>query len=323
MRKFFLRLTMFIFPLIAGFILQYLVDEGLKKSSISQRYKEWNAIFESDINADILVQGNSRASVQISPKSIDSSFKVNSYNLGVEGYQFHMQYYKFLAYLKYNKKPDFIIQNIDVNSTLTIRKDLYELEQFLPYLSHPEIRNAVLQYKGLDYRSIYIPFYKYLSHKKYYIEGLTSFFKKTKSHNDLYKGFMPHNRTWDGSFEKYTKEHPNGVSVELDSETKILFIKFLDLCKSKDIKVIFVYCPEYIPAQKMVKNRDSILDIFKTLSNTYEIPTLDYSQDSISFIKDYFYNSQHLNYEGVRLFNKKLMRDLDSLSVSDKRYKFH
>ena len=175
MRKFSYKICAFIIALIGlSYLLQMIIDIGLKKSKIKY-YHEWNDIFHSEINADIIVQGNSRAMGSISTYMLDSVFNINSYNLGMEGHQFHMQYYRYLIYRNFNKKPKYIIQNID-HFTFEKRPDLYAYEQFLPYLNNRLIQKAVLSYKGIDWKDIYIPLYKYHSKYDIAIFGLRNFF---------------------------------------------------------------------------------------------------------------------------------------------------
>ena len=54
--------------------------------------------------------------------------------------------------------------------------------------------------------------------------------------------------------------------------------------------------------------------MFKKLSKEYQIPFYDFSNDSISYHKKYFYNASHLNNFGSQLFTKEL---IDKLKYSD------
>ena len=47
------------------------------------------------------------------------------------------------------------------------------------------------------------------------------------------------------------------------------------------------------------------INVYKKLSKKHAIPFWDYSSDSISFNKDYFYNANHLNKTGADLFTAK------------------
>lgn len=289
-----------------------LIDRGLKKDN-SGEYKEWNDIIHSNINADILIQGNSRANRHISPYAIDTTFNAHSYNIGISGYGFFMQYYRFLFYMEYNKAPKYIIQNIDATMTLAKGDSLYQYSQFLPYLYDTIIKRAVTSYYGLDWKDFYIPLYKYHSLYSEVYSGLLANIHKRSGNNGKYKGFLAEKRRWDNEFEEFKLQHPKGYYYHVNNRTLGLFTRFLEYCKQNNISVIFVCTPEYYEAQKMLINRDSIMHIYKNYSIKYNVPILDYSNDSICRDSNNFYNSQHLNNIGAKKFNTKLVQDLKKL----------
>jgi len=313
MLKFILKSILFLllFYIMAS-LLQNYVDKASKTGL--PIYQEWNDIVESKINADLIVQGSSKAWVQISPYILDSAFQLNSYNLGIDGYLFPMQYTRLQLYLKYNKKPDYIIQCLDC-ATLFRNTDLYMFEQFIPYLGENLIRKAVSNYDVFDYRDFYIPGYKYMhsfASKEIMYKAIYSSFKNKTPTNWKYKGFAANGSSWDHSFGDFKRMFATGYRDSIDVNTKKQFENFLDFCKKEEIKVFLVYPPEYIEAQKLLLNRKDFIAIFEEYSKTYDIPYLDYSSDSICLDTINFYNSQHLNSIGVEKFNKMLVEDLKS-----------
>src|SRR5665647_1612683 len=113
MKKFSIKVTaFFILFVISAYLLDYFISSGLKQTE-EYRFQSWNDIVQSKINADVLIMGNSRAFSHYSPKIIDSILKTNSYNLGIGGHPFNVQYLKYKLYEEHNKKPQLIIQNID------------------------------------------------------------------------------------------------------------------------------------------------------------------------------------------------------------------
>src|SRR4051812_31298576 len=111
MKKFITKsliLTSILFVL--AYLLQQLIDKGLSQSNFSTEYKEWDDITKSKINAEIIIQGSSKAWLQISPRIFEDEFKLSTYNLGMNGQCFPMQKWRLDMYLKYNKKPKYLIQ---------------------------------------------------------------------------------------------------------------------------------------------------------------------------------------------------------------------
>jgi hypothetical protein len=314
MKRFVIKALFFVIILyVLALLVQSFIDKGAGKTGLSN-YTEWNDIVESKINADLLIQGSSKAWVQISPQILDSAFHLNSYNLGIDGYFFSMQYARFLFYLKYNKKPKYIIQVVDCNS-LAMNSDLYMFEQFIPYLGSPIIQNAVSYQDVFDYKDFYIPMFKYL-HSYASREIMDSAIKANLINRTVrnwkYKGFMASDQKWDNSFREFKKNFANGYTSFVDSLTRKRFEMFLSYCKNEQIKVALVLPPEFIEAQKLLLNRDAIISIFREYSEKFDTPFLDYSNDSLCLDTTNFYNSQHLNRIGVAKFNKKLSTDLKS-----------
>jgi len=303
--------------LLLAYTLQWVFDYNLRKSNCSSNYKEWNDIFDSKINADMIIQGNSRAWKHISPGVLDTVLHINSYNLGIDGYNFTMQYYRFLTYLKYNKKPKYIIQTADY---ITIDKlpYLYSYQQFVPYLYDGTIREAVSHYEGSDWRDLYIPFYKYVHNKDLISCAISSCFDKTTpSSNGKYKGYQTQDSQWDRSFGLFEKNHRNGYVDTIDNPTLRLFDSFVKYCVSNDIRLIFVNSPVYYKATKLLRNRKEIDSVYLSYSVRYAIPYLNYSNDSICFDTLNFYNSQHLNARGARKFNVVFANDIKKIVCSN------
>ena len=65
---------------------------------------------------------------------------------------------------------------------------------------------------------------------------------------------------------------------------------FLRQTAGEGIRVVMVYSPEYIEGQQLILNRDSIVKIYRDISNKMSVPFLDYSSHPICYDKS-CYNS--------------------------------
>ncbi|GHT05792.1 hypothetical protein AGMMS49525_13470 [Bacteroidia bacterium] len=141
MKAFLIKVLFFTTLLLIGaFAVDFTLEKGLRKSRAGD-FSDWNDIFDSNINSDVIVLGNSRAPCGFSPQILDSVLCVNSYNLGMVAHPFSMQYVRFKVFEKYNKKPRVIIQNIDF-FTLAQGHPMHK-EQFLPYLHEDLLKNEL------------------------------------------------------------------------------------------------------------------------------------------------------------------------------------
>jgi hypothetical protein len=187
----------------------------------------------------------------------------------------------------------------------------YNPDQFLPYMFRDTLMEKYIGSKGGYTRWDYIlPMVRYYGHGTVVRHALSLFNRKTPEPNDRTKGYMPSDAKYVAVFNEGGKDTKPYYEIKFDEPTIQLFARFLKECNAANIKIVFVYTPEYIAGQKFVKNRDQLFGLIHKFSKEYNIPLYDYSTDTICLNKNYFYNSEHLNKTGAELFSKKLASDL-------------
>lgn len=319
MKKFIRKSTTFSLILI---ILAVLIDKAvsyyLKQSNqYMGEFEVWNDIYDGNATCDIAIYGSSRAWVQFSPQILTDSLNESVYNLGIDGHNFWLQYLRHLEYLKHNPKPKTILMSIDIFS-LQKRKDLYQMDQFLPYmLWNKDIRNLTSSYEGFNSADYYFPLVRYYGKNKVLSTCISVILNNDGNTEYRNHGYRAMNKPWNNDFDK-AKETMKGYEIDLDSASINLFSEFILECKKSNIELVLVYAPEYIEGQKFVLNRSDILNIYADLANQHNLLFLDYSNSKISFNKSLFYNTQHLNEKGATLFTKILAGDLKKAHIKTK-----
>lgn len=312
----FLKKILFLFLLlsISLYTLAYVVDIGLRKSR-NAYFASWNDLYNSKINADLLIMGSSRAEFHISPKILDSLLILNSYNLGLSAWHFDMQYARFKMYLQHNKKPKYIIHNVDVYG-FAKRADVADYPQFLPYIQDTILQNVTKKHKGeFDIYQQNIPLLKYKNQQKLALEGIFNFagFSNLYDTTSKYKGYRGNDFAWNKDFESFKKRFPKGAKYKFDKEVLRQFNEYLAFCQQENIKVILVYAPEYFEVQPYYKNKAELIKLCQESTKKYDCQFLDYSKNSLCYNRDYFYNSQHLNKQGAELFSLDLGRKIKQI----------
>ncbi len=311
MKQFLRRLSFFFLPLI---LLSYPIDLGIsyllrQSESCSGEYEVWSDIYDSKINCDLSIYGSSRAWVHIDPKILKDSLNINAYNFGIDGHNFWLQYLRHIEYMKHNKAPKEIILSLDL-FTLQKIADLYKLEQFLPYmLWNKNMKEYTKSYNGFTTFDYYIPLIRYAGKFQVLKTSLNILFNgksKTKTRSFGYKGME---MEWNSDFD-VAKKNKVKYKINFDSNSIILFERFINECRTLNINLIFVYSPEYIEGQYFVSNRKELIEMYKMYANKYGLKFYDYSADEISFDQKLFYNALHLNKEGSIIFTRKLAHDL-------------
>lgn len=289
--------------------LDFFISSQFKKIEASP-FANWNDIYDDNINADILVIGSSRAYVQFNPHVIDSTLRLNSYNLGMDGRAVESQMIKYHIYRREQQtKPRLILFEI-YQGTLDVSNG-YQRIQFVPYLTDLHLWRKTHRLEDFTWADAVIPCWRYrnyLNEIKEIIKG-TSFYCKPE--NQAYKGFCDYDKVWDGSM----LERIDTIIYSRNKSAINEVSEFLEECRQEQIPVVFVIAPYYIGATRKIGNLDGWYELVSSITEPYNVPILDYTYDSLSYDTTYFYNASHLNRQGAALFSKKLAKDLDSLGL--------
>lgn len=303
-----------LYYILITILLAYTVREGLyigiRKNS-SGEYDKLNTIFLKHNNYTTLIAGSSRAEVHYNPLIIDSITHQNTYNIGLEGALMPMIYAGLQAYLENSEPPENLILNIDYFYEIEKTEEgekVFRFPRYFPYLVNKKLYN---QLNLLDNRFHYfkwIPFYSmpyfnenYLNHS---LKGYLNFLPSTQ--RKYYNGYMPlpfSNEDIDTINYHISTPHLQPIIYNsLDS--------IIDLCKSRNIQLFFVFSPIYHKDSKQIQNNDSLLNSFISIADREHIKYFDYSRISISNDKRLFTDSRHLNSKGSYLFSKTFAFDI-------------
>lgn len=298
-------LSVIAFLLVFNVGLDFFISYHLRKSP-DRRYASWSNIIYKELNADMVIMGSSRGWVHYSPAILDSILHVNSYNLGFDGSGLNRQIAKYNVYAHYQQvKPKYIIVNIDYFSAEEWSYG-YEREQFFPFMREPYFREQIKQVEPFTWQELYLPIYRYTTYKGLY----DVLFEKPIDAN-TYKGYIGHDKSWDGTAFNELKS----FRFVVDERVMQMFRDFLTARKQEGQQVIFCISPIYIGFTDKVENVQDFYDCYTALAEEYGIPLLDYNYSDISKDTAFFYNASHLNRQGAELFSMQLAKDLDSILV--------
>ena len=288
-----------------SFILDHMIQEGLKTSNYREITK-WNEVIEGGIDAQMIIVGSSRALVHYDCEYIQKVTGMTCYNLGFDGTTYPLQKLMLELYLSENKTPEKIIWSLDYNSFSHI-PDFYGFEQLIPFQVNPYIRKMLSMHETPDYQ-LDIPLFRYSYNPKMKVIGLYSSLGKYQRDPVLRNGYRIQDKNWDGSFDEFKRSHPKDYSVNFDPKVFDDFIRFnKDLMKESSIT--WVISPYYNDYKEMIINRIAIEKRIERTSNQLQIHLFDYTNHPLSQDKSNFYNSNHLNRQGVEQFMKVLLKD--------------
>jgi hypothetical protein len=316
MKKFLQQFFLFGLPiLVTGYVIDVFLSNTLKKSnSYTGEFPTWNAILDGKVNSNIVIYGSSRAWVHFNPQIIEKQLHQSTYNLGIDGHNFKMQYLRHKLLLKNNKKPKLILHSVDFR-TLEERADLYNPDQILPYmLWNKDFFESTISYEGYNWFDYNIPLIRYFGKTKSLDQIIKSYRFPYQNPINRIKGYKGNDAVWNNDLKK-AKLAIGRYNVKINKELRYNFERYIKECKIKNIKLILIYSPEYIDGQKFIINRNESIELFKSYANTYNILFIDYSKNSICFDKKYFYNASHLNKTGAELFTAKVVDTIQKLKI--------
>lgn len=309
MKKFILKTTLYLLLLFLFFTgSTRLVLMGLHQSDFGN-LNEWKEILEGKVNADVWIQGSSRARVHFDTRLIDSLMQTNSYNAGMDGSPFDIQHIRWQAYLANNAAPSMVIQHVDLD-LLDANEVVFQKYQYLPFYNNPTLRPLLLEVGILNTADRFLPFTMLMGEPQSIRLGLEALTGKRYAAEE-YKGFEAHQGDWRGENLAFMKSRPPRDWV-VDESLANLFRRFIQECRDKNIRLVLVYSPMYKEVNQVINDFDGSVEFYRQLAATYDIEFYDFSRGDLSSDKSNFYNATHLNARGAAAFTRQL---IDSLRV--------
>ena len=306
------KVLYFILPIaLLSYPLDWAISHYLRQSKTAAEgeYVTWNAIYSKKMKVELAIYGSSRAWVHVNPQILTDSLHQSTYNFGIDGLGFKAQYLRHRIFLAHNPQPTHIILCIDERS-LQIEDKLYNKSQFLPYLLYNKtLYDHLNTYKGFDLSDYTLPLVRYYGQSKALNSAFWAFLKPENEYTGRIKGYQGQDKTWNNDFDK-AKQAQQALTIQIDTNLIVLFNDFIQECTNKNIKLTFVYTPEYIEGQYFIKNKDAIMNFYKNKAHTHHIRFIDFSNDPLCFDKTYFYNALHLNKKGSEIFSRQLVDSL-------------
>ena len=297
MKKFIIRIFLL---LVSSYIVSLIIDIPFSKIAKPRgEFSSWNDLYSNNINADLLIFGSSRAMNHFNPQIIEDSLHISTYNLGLSSARIEISLLRLLEHLRIcSHKPKYITLEIDW-LTIDNAKFLWTPWQIFPYmLYNKNIYKYTHHFQGYYTHFYIIPLARY---GKYFLEIMRNRYRNNdKNSNAEGKGFVAFKSCWER-----TTSDMKPIEVSIHNEEIDYLKEFIDICKSNNIKLSFVYAPEYIEASQYVTNRDSVNNYIREIAYKNDIPFADFSQ--YDFCKDttLFCNMRHLNSRGADKFTSE------------------
>lgn len=301
MKRFLIKISIFLFVLWGlAWGLDYVISKGLLQME-DYRFMSWNEMQQGDINADIVIMGNSRGFSHFEPWTIYSICDASTYCLGLGGYSITVEALKFNNYCLYNVKPKLIIQQIDY---YTLRNDSaphqHESEQYLPLIWDNRIHNELLRV-GYTQMDLYCPLYRYWGYQMVIKNGILEFLGVKHYVRDPSRcGHHYEKGEWNGT----ELAKMDTIYANLNPQGKEFFEQYMQDCTNNGIKVLLVNSPTYTGANLKTKGLDKINLYFDSIAKVYDTEYWDYNENyDLCNDTTNFCVSVHMNPEATHQFS--------------------
>lgn len=303
LKRFILRLFALIMLL---FIVDLIIGEVFARFLSIQmdgRYFKTNYILNKS-NEDIIIIGSSRAETNYNSSVISKITGMSCWNAG-RGGQGLLYFLAVEQEIIKRYSPKYMVFNMDLDA-LSGPIDYDNMSILRPFAkNHREIflllsrRNQIERFKLLS------NIYSYNSTLFYFFRP---FFVKNKDGKPIDNGWKPRHGMISASMISKTPRSSGSIFYrKLNLEKQIILNKIIDLAKTRNIQIIFIFSPDFFPVEK----ETATLTYLKGIGLKNKIKVLDLSNETSLLKKqEYFYDSNHLNDSGATYFSEILAKQI-------------
>lgn len=298
MKKFLLRILIIVALTFAlERPLGYLAGFFYKTTTTTDEYKLNQATYEMD--DPIVFMGSSRCHHHYIPTIIQDTFKKDVYNAGLWGMRNIYFQYALLHNILKRYTPKVIFLEIHPIDYLQIPVSTVEtVVRLTPFTDYTEECNEVLKKADFYYKCKLSELYRYNSEFAFLLIGNISVRTPPE-----FKGFKPLYGKLDTTIEEIK---PESFPYPGDKDRLHYLQAFIDICKEKNIKLVFLVSPMY--------NAGNYTELFRipdSLAKKNNIPFFNhYGMDGITNHSEYFHDFGHLNEEGAKKYSSMIASEL-------------
>lgn len=284
-----------------------LMHMGLRRSKVDF-YGKMNVAGDTARGTELLLIGSSRVLTQLNPALIDSIAGYNSFNYGLNASSIKTCANLLQYAAAHQAKARAVVLNIDY-FMFNLHSDPYKDAYYYPYegkdnrfiLTDSKVHQWV-HHLGIFDISLCDDQIKYAA--------LDGFIHISRQPAGLYKGFYPHNE------KVIFTEAPLSVikpgKAEFEEAGFAALREMVKFCNENKLPLVFVIAPYYKQffSAGYVTNFGEIISRVRGIADQYHVPLFDYSQVDFAGDTRLFFNVNHLNEEGARIYSALLANDL-------------
>ena len=301
--------------IVIGFILDFVIEFGVKRSEISWTGKI-NKICSRKNVPQIAIFGSSVGEVGVSPLVLNQKLKKNAYNFSIDGTPF-IQYEGLIKeFLNKNEKTEIIVL-AEAYFSLSPKNEITEIQRYLANINNDNVYNSLFYIQpDLAWKCRHLPLYKYIATDHTYFMNAFDGYKHYFSGNQLIDsnyGQRPVDRDWEVDEDLNIKK-TKYFDIIIDSNIVKKYDFILKTAKKNNKKTVIVLMPVFTLVSKKYTNLDPVRKALNYLAKNNNVKFLDFTTLEICNQKEYFYNSNHLNRKGALIISNILADSIKNIN---------
>jgi len=291
--------------LVITFIVDKLFYFSLNHLPKQQYDKRLEKIITGELDKDIIILGSSRAARNILAEEIESKTRISSFNLGFPGSDIDFHSFLLKSLIDAGTKPRIVLLVLD---PVTFKKSelTFRMDKLYPLMKYDAMNKVVCTRDGKStfFSKISIAYRVRENFPMNYFRWKPDKFEVVKEN-----GSMPlegKSELWNPDTFNYSYFSQYDSSDEAEIYQNIIN-DIVFMCRNNNIKLIYVYPPNFAPFQA------SFVDRVQNLTSD-SIPSIIYDlNDSIYHKVEYFYDGGHLNTAGAKIYTNEIIKSLKEL----------
>ncbi len=277
--------VVFLIDMVFGCACRYLNCHAKGGDTKNQYY------ITKECEKDILIFGSSRANHHYAPKVIEDSLSMSCYNCGLEGNGIVL-FYSRLLMMTNRYTPKILIYDIYDSFDVAEGDNMKYLQWQKRFYDEPGAKDVFTMVNPNEKYKMLCNLYRYNGN---FIQMISDNYLPI--HNVEYGGYRPVRvHMTDEPMVKDTNQITTWDPIKKECMTLLV-----QLCKEKDIQLIFAYSPSY------GGYRPSCDNLIKEFVKEHNLLLLDhYSDMDFCMNKEYFYDTVHMNDTGATDYTKKI-----------------
>lgn len=303
--------------------------ENLINQNNQRRFDDFYSMPKNSI--DMIFLGSSHSYCTFDPQIFESQLGITSFQMGMPLQHPDSTYYTLLEVLNY-QKPKMIILEVYWDM-LDDKFELKQADTLFQVMNNKELEKKYIKevfplsekikydVDILKYQQDYFAYRNNILKKKIENKFNISEYEKEKQVGvDRYdtKGYIycDYNMLTDEYDKTNQFKNLNGMDWKMENSQKKYLQKIVDLCKRRNIELIFVTAPIANVSMEKIKNYDYIHKTINKFAKDNNINYIDYNIINIEenlLTNDNFRDDAHLNRSGVEIVNPHFINWLKNI----------